>query len=369
MTFRITEEQVQLSALVADILDKHGDARRAYDKGPSRDPELLTRLAELGLVGLALDEPLGGGGTFVDEVLVAEQVGRAAAMVPVVGLGITTGVLDALAAPQSPEALTVANALTAGGYVIGAVSASSGFGTGFAVSRDGADWRLTGTADDLLDGAAADAFVIPVVGEAVEWFLAPRDAPGMTVVDQPSLDPTQRLGAVTAAGADVRHLGTTSTATLDDLVQRAWVLLAAQATGAAGRGLDITVEYATTRHAFGQPIGRFQAIKHRTADGLVLLENARSATYNAAWALDEQRADREMAARMAKAVATENAVRLLHDAIQSHGGIGFTWEYDLHLLLRRAKSAQLALGDPDHHFTALGAAVLAPALEQVGGTP
>jgi alkylation response protein AidB-like acyl-CoA dehydrogenase len=140
----------------------------------------------------------------------------------------------------------------------------------------------------------------------------------------------------------------------------ALTLLASEATGAAARALELTVQWAKDRTAFGHPIGYFQAIKHRLAEMLVLIENARSATYNAAWAIDAGRPDSALAAHMAKAMATENAVKIVHDAIQSHGGIGFTWEHDLHLYLRRAKSCALVLGDPDEHFEAVAAAVLGP---------
>ena len=119
--------------------------------------------------------------------------------------------------------------------------------------------------------------------------------------------------------------------------------------GAARRCLDMSVEYAKVREQFGQPIGSFQAIRHRCAEMLLEVENAHSATYYAAWALDANAEDAALAASVAKAYVSEAARKACGEAIQVHGGIGFTWEYDLHLYFKRAKALEATWGDADYH--------------------
>jgi alkylation response protein AidB-like acyl-CoA dehydrogenase len=162
-------------------------------------------------------------------------------------------------------------------------------------------------------------------------------------------------------------LGPLSPAVLARCEAVAWTLLAAQAVGAASSALELTSGYVKDRRQFGQPIGRFQAVKHRVANMLIDLENARSAAYNAGWALTESRDDAQLAAHLAKAVSTEKAVNVTQSAIQAHGGIGFTWEYDLHLYLRRAKTCELVLGQPDDHFAAIADAILPAATLEAEG--
>ena len=119
--------------------------------------------------------------------------------------------------------------------------------------------------------------------------------------------------------------------------------------GAARRCLDMSVDYAKVREQFGQPIGSFQAIRHRCAEMLLEVENAHAATYYAAWALDTDAEDGALAASVAKAYVSEAARKVCGDAIQVHGGIGFTWEYDLHLYFKRAKTLEATWGDADYH--------------------
>jgi alkylation response protein AidB-like acyl-CoA dehydrogenase len=124
---------------------------------------------------------------------------------------------------------------------------------------------------------------------------------------------------------------------------------AAEMLGAARRCLDMSVDYAKVREQFGQPIGAFQAIRHTCAEMLLQVENAHGAVYYAAWALDAGAEDQALAASVAKAYVGEAARRVCGDAIQVHGGIGFTWEYDLHLYFKRAKALEPMYGDPDYH--------------------
>ena len=137
--------------------------------------------------------------------------------------------------------------------------------------------------------------------------------------------------------------------TLSRVIDRAAVALSAEICGAAQRVLDMTVEYAKLRTAFGKPIGSYQGVKHKCADMLVDIENAKSLTYYAAWAVDEGEADAVMAVSMAKAAASDAGRRVCAAGIQLHGGIGMTWEHDLQLYLKRAKADEVAFGDATWH--------------------
>jgi len=134
-------------------------------------------------------------------------------------------------------------------------------------------------------------------------------------------------------------------------------MAAAEAAGAAALALEKTAAYARERRQFGLPIGTFQAVKHRLADMLVEVENARSAVYGAAWSLTDV-PDARLPVAMAQSVATQNAVDVVAAAIQLHGGIGMTWESDLHLYLRRAKALQATYGQPSRHRETIAAALL-----------
>jgi alkylation response protein AidB-like acyl-CoA dehydrogenase len=136
---------------------------------------------------------------------------------------------------------------------------------------------------------------------------------------------------------------------VEEILGRGAVGAAALMLGAARRCLDMSVAYAKVREQFGQPIGSFQAIRHRCAEMLLEVENAHAATYYAAWALDAGDEDAALAASVAKAYGGEAARKVCGDAIQVHGGIGFTWEYDLHLYVKRAKALEATWGDADHH--------------------
>ncbi|HVX22362.1 MAG TPA: acyl-CoA dehydrogenase family protein [Acidimicrobiales bacterium] len=367
MSYEISAEQEELRSVVGTFLAGRARPRASYDGGPACDRELWDGLAQMGTVALSAPVDIAGaGGSLLDEVLVAEELGRHLANVPVVAPVVAAQVLGAVGGSRAKELLA---RMTEGDrIVVPALSAARGFAYPVDGREDGAEWRLTTRVDDVLEGAAADLVLVAVPDAGgVAWLAVEARGPGATLTDQPSLDQTQRLGALVLASAPGHYLGHTDRRVLDACLMRAWVVLGAEATGAAAAALALGVGHAKQREQFGQPIGRFQAVKHRLANMLIELENARSAVYNGAWALDGGRSDGLMAAHMAKAVATENAVSVVHGAIQVHGGIGFTWEHDLHLLMRRAKAAQLALGSPDAHFVSIADDLYAGARSPVAG--
>ena len=190
--------------------------------------------------------------------------------------------------------------------------------------------------------------------EGLSLFLVPRGARGLEVKLLPTMDQTRKLCEVTlhdvTVGADAL-LGTKdgAWAPLARVLDRATVALCAEMCGGAQRVLDMTTDYAKIRVAFGKPIGSYQGVKHRAADMLVEVENAKSLTYYAAWAVDENVPEAPLAASMAKAYVSDAYRRTAGAGIQLHGGIGFTWEHDLHLYFKRAVSSEFTFGDATYH--------------------
>jgi alkylation response protein AidB-like acyl-CoA dehydrogenase len=190
--------------------------------------------------------------------------------------------------------------------------------------------------------------------DGVSLFLVPRDTAGVEVKLLPSIDETRKTCEVRLDNAALPatallgelHQGW---APLARVVDQAAVALSAEICGAAQRVLDITVDYAKMRTTFGKPIGSYQGVKHKCADMLIEIENAKSLTYYAAWAVDEGDPDAAMAVSMAKAAASDAGRKVCAAGIQLHGGIGMTWEHDLHLYLKRAKADEVALGDATWH--------------------
>jgi alkylation response protein AidB-like acyl-CoA dehydrogenase len=218
-----------------------------------------------------------------------------------------------------------------------------------AVARpESGGFTLAGTKLFVPDAHVADLVVCAMRraddGEPVLLLVNPRAA---RVTPIPSVDLTRKIFAVDLGGVRVpeEHLlaGDAATA-LAAVLDEARVALAAEMTGGAERVLEMTVEHVKTRRQFGQPIGAFQAVQHASADMMIAVECAKAATTYAAWALSEHADDATIAAATAKASAGEAYRQVTAKAIQLHGGIGFTWEHDLHLWLKRAKMGDALLG-------------------------
>src|SRR2546430_4584609 len=220
---------------------------------------------------------------------------------------------------------------------------------------------LTGTKLFVLDAHTADVLVVvarTAEGKSpeggVSLFLVPKGAKGMTVKLLPTMDATRKLCEVNlkdvTVGADA-VLGTKGGGwpPLARVIERATVALCAEMCGGAQKVLDMTTEYAKIRIAFRKPIWTYQGVKHKAADMLVDVENAKSLTYYAAWAVDESAPEAPLAVSMAKAYASDAYRKVSATGIQLHGGIGFTWEHDLHLYFKRAKSSEFTFGDATYH--------------------
>ncbi|MCX4822730.1 acyl-CoA dehydrogenase [Streptomyces sp. NBC_01142] len=343
MGIGITQEQRELAQSVRGWLARAvppEEVRKLLDApacGVGR-PAYWDGAAEQGLLGVHLAEEYGGGGgTLLDLAVVLEETGRGALPGPYLASLLASEVLRRAGRGELVAAL-------AGGERIGAVAL--GTGTLAAVTVDGG-YRLDGTAPPVLAGAQAGLLLL--AAEAAHGTLwAAVDAETLTVRAHDSADPTRPTAEVTAHGLIVpqARVLTVDTALVRDL---AAVLLAAEACGVAARCLETAVAYAKVREQFGRPIGQFQGVKHLCADMLVRLEQARALAWDAARAADDVRQVRGLVASLAAGTALDAAYSCAKDCIQVLGGIGFTWEHDAHLYLRRALVARQLLGAGDTH--------------------
>ena len=324
-----------------------------------------TKLAEQGWTGLVYPEEFGGTGLgFVDLTVLMEEMGRAVMPGPFFStlLGGLT-ILEAGSAAQKKEWLTKIAAGEAKAALAFTEPNARWDAAAVAVTarEAGGKFTLSGTKLFVLDAHVADVIVVVArtreskrPEEGLNMFLVPKGARGLTVKLLPTMDQTRKLCEVkfedVVVGADAL-LGPRdgAWAPLARVLDRATVALCAEMCGGAQRVLDMTTEYAKIRIAFGKPIGSYQGVKHRAADMLVESENAKSLTYYAAWAVDENVPEAPLAASMAKAYASDAFRKIAGAGIQLHGGIGFTWEHDLHLYFKRAKSSEFTFGDATYH--------------------
>ncbi|MFH9768760.1 acyl-CoA dehydrogenase [Streptomyces microflavus] len=360
----ITEEHRTLAHSVRGWLARavpSGEVRKLLDAGgPAASgvrPAHWEALAGQGLTGIHLPEEYGGGGGgLLDLAVVLEEAAHASLPGPFLATALVGAVVRRAAGPGTGDLIrglasgdrTAALALTPG--TLTATPAPGGH-------------RLDGTAPPVLSAEAADLLLLPAAApDGERWFLVDAGAEGLTVRPHRSVDPTRPTAEVRAEAV---HVPDQRVLPLDPALDPglvrdlAAVLLAADACGTAARSLDTAVAHAAVREQFGRPIGAFQAVKHLCADMLVRLEQARALTWDAARAADERPEVRGLTAALAAATAPEAAYSCAKDAIQILGGIGFTWEHDAHLQLRRAVLARQLLGTADTHL--LRAARLAEA--------
>ena len=369
MDIGFSEEQELLRDTARKFLDSECPTqfvRRMMDTDAAVTDEFWQQLAENGWLGIAYSEAEGGSGLgLVDLVVLMEEIGRAVMPGPYPATVLLGGAAIAMAG--SPEqrrewlpriaagtikatlALTEPNARwDAAGITATAREARGGF-------------TLTGAKMFVPDAQFADVLVVAArsrdgstMEDGVSLFLVPKDMAGLAIRRLPSVDETRKLCEVTLDNVAVPgsallgelHQGWTP---LQQVVDRAAVALSAEMCGAAQRVLNMTVDYAKLRVAFGKPIGIYQGVKHKCADMLVEIENAKSLTYYAAWAVDEGEADAPLAVSMAKAAASDAGRKVCAAGIQLHGGIGMTWEHDLQLYLKRAKADEVMFGDATWH--------------------
>lgn len=358
MDLSLSDEQQQIADSAAIFLQEASAmpaVRASSESASGLDSALWRGMAELGWCGVHLPEEAGGLGLgLVELVLLQEQLGRRLACVPF----FDSVVLAATALrelSQSALAQQWLESLASGEKKAVLALTAEPVGPVARARRSDSGWTLEGTWPQVGSGAMADVLLLPAQGEAGEnlLLLVPVHTAGVQVQSLTTLDATRRMAAVqcTAVALPADHCigqGALLDAALARTLQWGAIALAAEQVGAAQQCLDLTLVYASQRVQFDRPIAGFQAVKHRCAQMLVALEGARSAVYGAACMADTvpDAATLLFHAAQARVAATEAAQFCAREALHLHGGVGFTWEFDPHLYLRRAQASSQRLGAP-----------------------
>ncbi|QLL08872.1 acyl-CoA dehydrogenase family protein [Mycobacterium vicinigordonae] len=318
---------------------------------------------ELGLHGIGVPERWGGAGAGLPELAVVfEEMGRALLCSPFFAtVALATRAILASGDETAAERFLpgfVDGSTTATLILNGQLDAWNPATVTLRADPDGSAHRVFGVAPLVIDGATADVILAAArTAAGISLLAVPAGSPGVRRTPLAVLDRTRKVASVEFDGAAATLIGMDGGAAsfLARTSDHAIIALAAEQVGAAQRCLDMAVDYAKARIQFGRPIGSFQAIKHRCADMLVHLEGSRSAASHAA---DVAGTDElSTAASVAKMVCSDAFLQIALDNMRIHGGIGFTWEHDAHLFVRRAKATQLIFGDPDYHAQRLATLV------------
>lgn len=321
MRFELSDDQQEIQRTARDLLASRASWAKVREAAEARrtDDGLWRELADLGWPGIAIGEDHGGQGLgMVELAVLVEELGYACAPVPLLGTALAALAVEHAGSDRHRSELLPGLASGAVTGALGVVAAGGGAdlvpdapGAGVVVLAD----RAAGT------GQLAD----PGAVELVE-----------------AIDPTRRYGSVAAGSEDLPG-------DLQPVLDRAAVAVSAELLGVCRRALEMTVEYVKERKQFGTPVGAFQAVAHSAAQMLRDTEGAKALVYNAAWAADADPGQLPMAAAMAKTAASDAARSVTASAIQLHGGIGFTWEADVHWLFKRAQVSAAYLGSGSFH--------------------
>ncbi len=350
MDFAFTEEQAMIAETAQSFFRENATSERtrAAMESDGIDRQLWSDFCqELGLGGIIVPEEHGGAGLgHVELAIVAEAAGAQVVALPLLNLAIVTAMLTAGGSDQQKQ-----NWLPklVSGEAIGAAAGND------TVTFDGN--KLNGSFEFVAHAGIADMFILAHPDQA--WIVE-KGAPGLSIETITSMDQTRPLATITLDDVEGDPIAD-SAATIASSQAAAWITLAAEALGGAQACLDRTIEYANERVQFGRPIGSFQAYKHRLADMMIEIEQARSAVYWAACAQDEQTDDPQLALHAAKSFCADTFFKCASDMIQLHGGIGFTWEHDAHLYFKRARSIQTMLMDGQWHREQIAAMILGEA--------
>jgi alkylation response protein AidB-like acyl-CoA dehydrogenase len=321
VNFGLNDEQREIQSTAREFLSDRFKPEKVRELAESRayDDAIWRQISELGWPGIAVAEEDGGQGLgLIELVLIAEQTGYALAPTPLMSTWNAALFLSEGSDEQRERWLP--------GVAAGETPAAAAF-----------DGRTEGSVVPDAEGAAV---LLLSGGEDAARVVDPSDA---TIVPLDLIDTTRRYFKVSADG------GEEIPGDADDAANRACVALAAELTGVAARAMDMAVDYAKEREQFGRAIGAYQAVSHRCAQMLYDVEESRSLTYYAAWTAGAEPESLPLASSMAKARASDAARSVAAAALQVFGGIGFTWEHDLHFLLKRAWVSAELLGTARQH--------------------
>jgi alkylation response protein AidB-like acyl-CoA dehydrogenase len=363
MDFGFSEEQEMLRSSARDFLAKEAPmtyVRKMMEDEVGFTGDLWKKMADLGWMGLILPEQYGGSGLdFVDLIVVLEEMGRVVLPGPFFSTVVLGGVALLEGGSELKQALLPKLASGDLKVTLAQLEPTGRWdadGIQLAAKADGGGFVLTGTKLFVPDAHVADEMVVAARTpgskgrDGISLFLVDARAAGITTTQLKTMDQTRKLAEVVLKDVRVpadRVLGKVGGgwALLDRIVDRGKVGLCAEMCGGAQRVLEMSVDYAKVREQFGKPIGSFQAIQHKCANMLVEVESSKSVTYYAAWAVANDVAEAPLAAAMAKAYCSDAYRHVSGEGIQIHGGIGFTWEHDMHIYFKRAKSSEVTFGD------------------------
>jgi alkylation response protein AidB-like acyl-CoA dehydrogenase len=357
-SFGLTAEQSDLRRTVRQLLARRANLEAARSGGVSLDMGLWRTMCELGLTGLGVAEELGGsGGSFVEVAIVAEELGRTLAAVPFLSSAVlAVSTLSAAGADIAAEYLPhIVRGDSVATVVLGQEQ-PAGNRQLIATQLPPGAWSLTGHAYSVVGLPADLLLVFAQAADGLQLFAVSGSAAGLKLSAAPTLDLSRTCTDLVFDGTPARLLAGVGSARIVRQVvrRRAAVALAAEMLGGAVVCLEDATEYAKLRNQFGRPIGSFQAIKHRCADMFVGTYYLRPAVYYAAWAVEAGSADADLACHVAKAKAGQVYLANAKSNIQVHGGMGYTWEADAHLYLKRATCANGMFGSARDHRHAIG---------------
>jgi alkylation response protein AidB-like acyl-CoA dehydrogenase len=361
----LTEDQAFLLDTTRRFLDANAamPTVRALEEDPAGFSEAYWRQgAELGWTSMLVPEALGGGSLsehgLLDLVLVAEEMGRHVAPGPLAPVNIVASEIARAGTAEQREA--VLPSLLDGSAIAAWCGCSP-----VEATADGEGWVLSGSVPAVEAAAQAEHLLVAATtGSEVVQLLVPAATPGVTVTPLAGLDLVRRHAAVTFAGARLPRdaaVGSTDDGCgeLERSLQVACVLQCAETCGVIDVVFAMTLEYLGDRYSFGRPLSSYQALKHRLADDKVVLESCHAAASAAARAVATSSTQAAELVSVAKSWIGPHATELIQDCVQLHGGIGVTWEHDLHLYLRRATGNRVLHGTPEWHADRIAGALLA----------
>jgi alkylation response protein AidB-like acyl-CoA dehydrogenase len=319
--------------------------RRLMETDTGYDAGLWTKMTEQGYTGIIFPEEYGGVGLGkVELILLMEEAGRALLPGPFFSTVVQAGsVIDAVSSAEHKKKFLAPICAGDARSTVAVLEASASWDPA-DVKLAAANGKLSGDKLFVTDATVAN-FIVVVARNGV--FVVEAKATGMRITPMSGMDLTRKLYAVHFDNTPAEKIG--ETGALPKAFDIATAALVAELVGGMQRTLDITVEYAKLRKQFGKPIGIFQAVQHQCADMYLETESSRSSAYYAAWALEENAPDAATAVSIAKVYASDAARTVGNRGIQVHGGMGFTWENDVHLYYRRAKASETAFGDATFH--------------------
>jgi alkylation response protein AidB-like acyl-CoA dehydrogenase len=369
VTYSPTEDQELIRTTARRFLEDRIGLERVRELMMSDegfDRVLWKEMADLGWTGLAIAEDHGGAGLgWLEVCVLLEEMGRLVTPGPFFASAVLATSAIQLIGTVGQQADMLPS--LAAGDTIAAVAVFEGArgwdhaGPSTTAAETDYGWVLDGAKRSVLDGHLADLLLVTAsTREGVAVFVVEAGSDGVTITQESVLDPTRRQATVTLQGVRVEtsaRLGEGDAAPgLRRALDIATVALANEQAGGAQRCMEMAVDYAKTRYQFGRPIGSYQSIKHRCANMLLKVEHAKSTAYYGARVIGDDQ-ELPVAAPLAGSVASDAYVWVAGENIQVHGGIGFTWEHDAHLYLKRAKASSLLLGSPRHQRDLLGKAL------------